>query len=115
MPKEKNSSVYLQKEWVSGNSDYSRDGVVVYCQVCSNKNFARKRQKNSTPQQLLLTRLYPETCGRPYLLAWQTLEKTNYSTIARSVNNPLRHWPSEVENNYSKVHVLVTDSATYIC
>ncbi|PSN40041.1 hypothetical protein C0J52_22487 [Blattella germanica] len=80
MPKEKNSSAYLKKkQWVPGNSDYSTDGVVVYCQVCSKevkceKKFqleqhsrtaahiaAKERQKNSAPQQLLLTQVRPKS------------------------------------------------------
>ncbi|PSN30524.1 hypothetical protein C0J52_24111 [Blattella germanica] len=74
MPKEKNSSAYLKKQWVSGNT-----GVVVYCQVCSKevkceKKFqleqhsrtaahiaAKKMQKNSAPQQLLLTQVRPNS------------------------------------------------------
>ena len=79
MPKDNNSSAYLKKQWVSGNSDYSTDGVVVYCQVCSKevkceKKFqleqhsrtaahiaAKERQKNSAPQQLLLTQVRPKS------------------------------------------------------
>ena len=43
------------------------------------------------------------------------LEKTNHSTIARFVNDSLRLlWPSEMENNCSKVLILLTDSAPYM-
>ncbi|PNF31522.1 hypothetical protein B7P43_G00801 [Cryptotermes secundus] len=73
MPKEKCSSRYLKIWWVSGNSDYSTDSVVVYCQVCAkevkcekkfqleqhsmNAHITTKGKKNSTPQQLLLTQV----------------------------------------------------------
>jgi hypothetical protein len=35
MLKEKYSSRYLKNQWESGNSDYSTDGVDMYCKVCS--------------------------------------------------------------------------------
>jgi hypothetical protein len=37
------SSRYLKNQWVSGNSDYATDGVVVYCQVCSKEVKCEKK------------------------------------------------------------------------
>lgn len=34
MPKNKCSRSFLIKQWISGNSDYSSDSDVVYCQIC---------------------------------------------------------------------------------
>jgi hypothetical protein len=79
MPKEKCSCRYLKNRWVSGNNDYSTDGVVVTVKFAQRKenvkrNFnlnntkeqlhilmAKKGRKNSTPQQLLLTQVKPKS------------------------------------------------------
>nr|CAD2159720.1 unnamed protein product [Meloidogyne enterolobii] len=47
----------------------------------------------------------------PYLVAVKMLEKTNYSTIARFVNESLRQIGISEEN----VLLLVTDAAAYMC
>lgn len=83
MPKGKFSKYFLLNEWVSNNSDYSTDGVVVFCQVCSKEvkcqkkfqldqhsktatHVRAKEQQKKTASQLLLTQVKPKSEGNSF-------------------------------------------------